>query len=327
MRILVTGIAGFVGKHLTEHLIKEGKHEILGVDLRFDDLSTKNFYTDEHQSKIKFLEADLTDRKKVSGIIKKFNPQQVYHLAAQSSVSYSWGNPIETFKVNVFGGINILESLKDFCPQCRVLVVCTAEEYGEVNDKERAINEDFKIYPTNPYAISKAALDFFSTTYYKANKLPVFVSRSFNHIGQGQSERFVTSDFAKQIAEIESGLREPVIRVGNVEVTRDFLDVRDVVKAYKCIIDRGEAGQVYNVCSGKKYKISDLLDTLISLSTKTDIKVRVDRSKLRPVDVNAIYGNNSKLKLHTGWYPKYNIKVSLKDTLDYWRRKINTRTD
>ncbi len=317
MKILVTGAAGFVGKHLLEYLKKDTSHEILGIDLKFNDFNLSG-----SSSNIDILEADLTDRKSISGIIKEFKPEQVYHLAAQSSVSYSWENPIETFRINVFGGINILESLRLFSPGCRILVVCTAEEYGEINDNNKAIDENSRIFPQNPYAISKSALDFFSSVYHKAYKLPVFISRSFNQIGPGQSKAFVCSDFARQIALIEKELQDPMINVGNLESERDFLDVRDAVSAYCSIINKGKEGEIYNVCSGNKYKISDLLDMLISLSTNQDIKVNVDRNKFRAIDVKVIYGNNGKLKSHTGWESGYPIKMSLSDTLDYWRKNV-----
>jgi len=325
LKILITGIAGFVGKHLVRYLVKDKDNEILGIDLKLDNFSINNFIAGELQSKIKVLEVDIKDKKSVEDIIKKFKPQQIYHLAAQSSVNFSWENPIETFRINVFGGINILESIKNYCPACKILVVCTAEEYGKMDEERKAINEDFKIYPSNPYAISKSALDFFSTTYYKAYNIAVFISRSFNHIGPGQSERFVASDFAKQIAEIEGGLREPVVKVGNIEVTRDFLDVRDVVEAYSCIINRGKAGQVYNVCSGIKYKVSDLLDILMSLSAVPKIRIEVNKGRFRPIDTGIVYGDNSKIKNHTGWKPKYTIRYSLEDTLNYWRKDIITK--
>jgi GDP-4-dehydro-6-deoxy-D-mannose reductase len=318
LKILITGVAGFVGRHLIQYLTREDNHQILGLDIKLDNFISSSD-CNKVKSKIKTLEVDLANSKKVLSIIDEFKPQYVYHLAAQSSVSYSWDNPIDTFKINVFGGVNILESLKETQANCRVLMVCTAEEYGEMEDSSKAITEDSKIYPSNPYAISKSALDFLSTTYHKAYNLEVFVSRSFNHIGPGQSERFVASDFAKQIAEIENGIREPIVMVGNIGAARDFLDVRDVVKAYSFIVSKGKAGNVYNVCSGKKRKISDLLDILISLSTKSNIKVEVDRSKFRPVDVDSIYGSNAKLKRHTGWKADCRIEDSLKDTLDYWR--------
>jgi GDP-4-dehydro-6-deoxy-D-mannose reductase len=317
LKILITGAAGFVGRHLLEYLTKKRDSKILALDLSLKNLNSNASFRD-----IDLLEADLTDRHSVFGIIEKFKPQQIYHLAAQSSVSYSWGNPEETFRVNVFGGINVLEGLRLFCPKCRILVVCTAEEYGGIDSGNKAIDESFKIYPQNPYAISKSALDFFSSVYHNAYRLPVFISRSFNHIGPGQSARFVCSDFARQIAMIEKGLQEPVINVGNLKAQRDFLDVRDAVSAYYFILNKGEEGQTYNVCSGKKYKIADLLDMLISLSRVPEIRVNIDRDKFRAIDVEIIYGNNSKLKEHTGWKPGYLIMRSLKDTIDYWRENV-----
>lgn len=319
MKILVTGAAGFVGKHLLEYLKKDNGHKILGIDLSF-----KGFNLNKSSGNIDILEADLTDKKLVSGIIKEFKPEQVYHLAAQSSVSYSWENPVKTFRINVFGGINIMESLRLFSPGCRILMVCTAEEYGGTNNGNKPIDEDSRIFPQNPYAISKSALDFFSTVYHNAYKLPVFISRSFNQIGPGQSERFVCSDFARQIALIEKGLQDPVINVGNLESERDFLDVRDAVRAYFSIVNKGYAGEIYNVCSGNKYKISDLLDMLISLSTYKNIRINVNKSKFRAIDVKVIYGNNSKLKAHTGWESGYPIKISLRDTVDYWRNNVRS---
>jgi len=321
LKILITGIAGFVGKHLVTYLDNKGRYEILGIDLNFN-----NFNLDNYNQEIKLEKIDLTDKNKVFNIIKKFKPHQIYHLAAQSSVSYSWENPIETFKVNVFGGINILEGIIAFCPHCRALMICTAEEYGETKGEDKPIDENFKIYPQNPYAISKSALDFFSSVYCKAYGLPVLISRSFNHIGPGQSERFVASDFARQVALIDKGLQSPVIKVGNIESYRDFLDVRDAVKAYNYIMDKGREGEVYNVCSGEKRKISELLNILISLSERRDIKIKVESSKLRAIDVKIIYGNNNKLKNHTGWAPQYSIEESLKDVLEYWRQKINLKT-
>ncbi len=319
MKVLITGIGGFVGRHLVSYLIKEEDSRIIGIER---NLENSDFKGDAFK-KIEFMEADLTDRDRVFDVIKKVKPDQVYHLAAQSSVSYSWEKPVETFKVNVFGGINILEGIRSVCPESRVIMVCTAEEYGEPEAADRAIDEDYRINPRNPYAISKSALDFFSSVYYKAYGIPIFITRSFNHIGPAQSERFVASDFARQIALIEKGEKPPVIRVGNIEVCRDFLDVRDAVKAYYYIMNRGTSGEVYNVCSGEKTKISDLLEILISMSKVKDIKVEIDRTRFRAIDVSIIYGDNSKLIAHTGWVPDYSIKESLKDELCYWRKKFN----
>jgi GDP-4-dehydro-6-deoxy-D-mannose reductase len=326
LKIIITGIAGFVGKHLLRYILgcsgitQYDCVDILGVDVSFKNFEVASFTADKNRLRI--IQTDLKDKEKVDQIIKDFKPDQLFHLAAQSSVDFSWENPRETFEANVFSGINILESVKNHCGKCcRILVTCTAEEYGESCYGGKGIKEDQMIYPLNPYAISKAALDFFCTTYLKVFELPVFITRSFNHTGPGQSERFVISDFSKQIAEIEKKGEPPVIFVGNLNVYRDFLDVRDVVRAYTSILNNGKFGEVYNVCSGRKSKISDLLEILISYSAVPDIEIRQDKNKLRPIDRETIYGNNGKLKAQTGWKPQYNIRQSLSDTLNWWRER------
>lgn len=313
MNILVTGASGFVGNHLIAKL-SEGKDKIFGIDLKIDKKRNKK--------SVSFEEADIEDAASVAKIIKKTKPSRIFHLAAQSSVKNSWKDPVKTFKINVFGGINILEAIRHHCPASKTLIVCTAEEYGDGHLFERAIKEEDKVNPSNPYAISKAALDFFSTTYNKAYGLNVFVSRSFNHIGPGQSERFVCSDFAKQIAMIEEGLQAPLIKVGNLNSYRDFLDVRDVISAYIKIVERAEPGCVYNVCSGEKTKVRHILDILLSLSSRDDIKIEIDKLRLRPIDTDIIYGDNSKLVEHTGWEPQFRLEDSLTDTLAWWRKEI-----
>ncbi len=320
MKILITGINGFVGVYLASHILKNDNHcEIIGMDVRTEGFFDK---IKEDRERVKIANIDLTKSDKVDEFISRERPEQIYHLAAQASVSCSWENPIETFENNVFGGINLLESIKKHNKKCRFLSVCTAEEYGIIEKTSAPIREEARIYPTNPYAISKAALDFFSITYYLGYRIPVFVSRSFNHTGPGQSDSFVCSDFARQIAQIEKGLKKPEISVGNLEVYRDFLDVRDVVDAYYAIMNRGRPGEAYNICSGNKIKIADLLKILISYSEKKNISVKVDKSKLRSVDNDIMHGDNSKLKDHTGWIPRHSIEEALKDTLEYWREVV-----
>jgi GDP-4-dehydro-6-deoxy-D-mannose reductase len=326
LKILITGIAGFVGNHLLNYLLgcngisQYDSAEILGVDVNFNNFKVESFSAG--RDRLRIIEADLKDKEKVESLVKDFMPDQLFHLAAQSSVDFSWENPRETVEMNVFSGINILESVKKYCGnRCKVLVACTAEEYGESDYEEKGIKEDQKIYPSNPYAISKAALDFFCATYQRVFKLEVFITRSFNHTGPGQSERFVVSDFAKQIAGIEKEGKDPVVFVGNLNVYRDFLDVRDVVRAYTSILNNGKSGEVYNVCSGRKSKISDLLEILISYSIVPNITTRLNENKLRPIDREIIYGNNDKLISDTGWEPRYNIRQSLLDTLNWWRER------
>lgn len=354
MKTLITGVCGFVGQHLLKFLTdnkcrpessvcaagrQDRPEHIVGIDLkekwdrRIDIFAGSGpFFTDtvkspsvpqnENSFKFEYIQADLTDKNRVDEVISFFKPDRIYHLAAQASVKYSWANPVETFQTNVFGGIYLLEALKIHCPDCKMLIACTAEEYGKVeNGSSEPIKEDFKIGPSNPYAISKAALDFFASVFQKINNLNIFISRSFNHIGPGQSDNFVAADFAKQIAEIEKGLRQPILYVGNIDVYRDFLDVRDVVRAYDCIVQKGGPGQAYNVCSGKKRKISEILDILIKLSSNKNISIKVDDTKLRPIDFNLIYGDNSKLRQETGWEPLIDIARSLNDILNWWRER------
>lgn len=319
MRILITGHSGFAGKHLIEYLSRDKSNVFFGVDLK--KTSTRPNIGDSEFVEQK---TDLSDKKEAGGIIRKFKPDQIYHLAAQSSVSYSWKDPVGTFRSNVFGGVNLLESIREISPGTSMLVICTAEEYGGKKDG-RAIIESDRICPENPYAVSKTAMDFMSTIYHRAYGLNILVARSFNHIGPGQSEGFVCSDFARQISLIEEGLQKPVIHVGNLRSSRDFLDVRDVVRAYWHIMNKGKPGDVYNVCSGRPVMISVLLDMLISLSLEDKIEVRIDKDKSRPIDVAEIFGDNNKLVSATGWKPEYMLETSLSDALDWWREKINTR--
>jgi len=349
LKILITGVTGFAGKHLLEFLVKNHLKsgscsnpcnkqseslEILGVDINTECFDPEEFrrnlkaaLPEGNSPKISMEKIDLREREKTEKMIKFFQPDRIYHLAAQSSVKYSWDNPVETFEVNVFASINILKSVKLYCPECRVLLACTAEEYatnrGQTADgPSGTISEKCSIFPENPYAISKSAIDFFALSYQKINNLFICVSRSFNHMGPGQSEKFVVSDFAKQLALIEKGLEEPVIFVGNLNVFRDFLDVRDVVRAYASIMDMGKAGEAYNVCSGSPVKISELMELLISMSNcSKEITVVVDKNKLRPIDSVSIIGNNSKIRQCTGWKPEYNLKKSLLDTLNWWRER------
>jgi len=317
LRILITGLSGFAGNHLIEYLSREENHIFFGIDL--EKCSKK---LGIGTSQLMEEKADLTDGAIADNMIERFKPDQVYHLAAQSSVKRSWEDPIGTFRSNVFGGINLLESIRKRKPGAGILVICTAEEYGRIKSS-RAIKESDKIYPKNPYAVSKSAMDFISTMYHGAYGLNIMVARSFNHIGPGQSEGFVCSDFARQIALIEAGTQKPVIYVGNLDSSRDFLDVRDVVRAYWHIMNRGKPGEVYNVCSGKAVKIAALLDILISLSTASNIEIRIDKNKFRPIDIEKIFGDNNKLISETGWQPEHMLEESLKDTLNWWRKEID----
>lgn len=306
MRALITGVNGFVGHYLSQYLLEKG-YEIYGTviedKIKIDD--------------VKILKMNLLNKKEVNETIKNINPEQIYHLAGQSAVGLSWDNPTLTMDVNINGTINLLDAVRNNNINTKILIIGSSDEYGIIKPEECPINEQHKLNPNSPYAISKMAQEEISKLYIKSYKMNIIMVRAFNHIGPMQSKNFVVSDFASRIAEIEKGA-EAIIRVGNLEAYRDFTDVRDIVKGYKLLMDDGKIGEIYNIGSGKPYKIQQILDILLSLST-INIKVKIDENRLRPSDVPIIQCDNSKIKSHTNWLIEYDIKDTLKDTLDYWR--------
>lgn len=319
MNILITGIAGFVGSHLADYLCQETDHEIHGIIHRHDRRI-------QHlRDKIHLHRGDLRDGLWVSDLIQKVKPDRLMHLAAWSDVGGSWHQPWTAYELNVQCQLNLLEGLCRWQPQCRTLVVSSNEVYGLVRPEDLPIDEFTFFRPNTPYGVSKIAQDMMGLQYWNSHKLPVIRARSFNHIGPAQAEEFVASAFAKQIAEIELGQREPIVNVGNLAAERDFTDVRDVVRAYWLITEKGEPGLVYNVGRGRSYPIQYILDTLINLST-AKVEVTVDPARLRPSDVPVSVCDNSRLKGATGWEPKYALEDTLTELLDYWRAQIKFST-
>ncbi len=316
-KVLITGIAGFVGSHLAERL--GNRAELWGALL---DDKVRNI------SKIKGLNlvrCDLLDAPSVKDLIEKVRPDKVYHLAAQSVPSLSFSNPAETLKVNVFSALNLFEATVAMSPGTVILNIGSGDEYGDVDEKDLPLKETALLKPINPYAVSKVAQDLLAFQYWKSKGLKVVRCRPFNHFGPRQSEAFVTAAFAKQIAEIEAGIKkEKVLDTGNLEASKDFLDVRDVVAAYELLIDRGDHGAVYNVCSGSVVKIREMVETLVSFS-KERIEVREEASKRRPTDTVAICGDASKLK-SLGWRQEYGLQEGLKAVLEFWRKEVRGAT-
>lgn len=306
MRALITGVNGFVGHYLSRYLLEKG-YEVYGTVIE-DDIKMDN---------IKILKMNLLNKQEVNETIEKINPEQIYHLAGQSAVGLSWNNPTLTMSVNINGTINLLDAVRSNNLNTKILIIGSSDEYGIIKPEECPINEEHKLNPNSPYAISKMAQEEISKLYIKSYQMKIIMVRAFNHIGPMQSKNFVVSDFASRIAEIEKGA-DPIIRVGNLEAYRDFTDVRDIVSGYELLMNNGKVGEIYNIGSGKPYKIQQILDVLLSLSKK-DIKVELDKNKLRPSDVPIIQCDNSKIKSHINWSPKYNLRDTLKDTLDYWR--------
>ncbi len=254
-------------------------------------------------------------------MVHKVKPEFVFHLSALTSAAASFKNPAATITQNVTMQINLLEAIRESASNARILIVSSADIYGMVKKEELPINESVAFRPVNPYAVSKITQDFLGLQYFLSYGLQVVRVRPFNHIGPRQAPYFVIPSFAKQIAEIEKGKKEPVLRVGNLETKRDFTDVRDIVRAYEMLLEGGVVGEVYNLGTGVSHKIADILDTLLSLSS-AKIDVRVDSKLLRPSDEPELVCNTTKIKEAIGWGPKYTLEETLRDTLDYWRNIV-----
>jgi GDP-4-dehydro-6-deoxy-D-mannose reductase len=265
--------------------------------------------------------ADLLDAEAVARVVRTLAPQRIVHLAAQSSVKESWADPEATLKTNVLGLLHLLEGVRKAGLRPRVLVVGSADEYGAVADAARPLGEDAPLRPVSPYAVSKVAQGYLALQYALGHGLSVVRTRTFNHTGPGRGAVFAESSFARQIADIEAGRREPRILVGNLEAVRDFSDVRDVVRAYALLAERGAPGEVYNVCSGRGVRLRELLDELLGLA-RIPLEVRLDPARLRPSDVPALVGDPSRLRRSTGWSPRHTLAEALRDLLEAWRARV-----
>ncbi len=316
--ILITGISGFAGSFLAEYLVSQNKGKILGTYL--EEASLGNI--ENVKTKVNLFKLNLTEEKKVFDIVLETKPDFIFHLAALTSPKASFDNPFKTIKNNVRAELNLLEAVRKFkLWNTRILITSSAEVYGIVKEKDLPIDEDTKLMPASPYAVSKITQDFLALQYFLSYNIKTIRVRPFNHIGPRQAPYFVVSAFAKKIAEIEKGKKDNILLVGNLDSKRDFTDVRDMVAAYSLAIEKCREGEVYNIGSGNSYTISEILDKMLSLS-KTKIKVRVDESLLRPSDNPDLLCNRSKFTNLTGWEPGIPIDKTLKDTLDYWRNII-----
>ena len=302
MKALVTGIGGFVAPYLAEHLKGRG-FEVFGAD--------KSIKEDKNNFAV-----DLTDAKRVYEVIDKVKPDCVFHLAAISSVKLGDKFPELAFNVNVNGTKNIMEAVIKSKIDPKILITSTADVYGI--PKKTPLTEEHPLNPISIYAKSKLEQEKIALAYFKNKNLKVIISRSFTHTGPKQHESFVCSDFAKQVAEIEKG-KEPVIMVGNLDVERDFSDVRDIVKAYLLALQKCKPGEIYNICSGKAYSIEDIVKILVSFSKKK-IEIRQEKERMRKNDIPILLGDCSKFKKATAWKPEIAFEDTLKDLLEYWRK-------
>ena len=312
MDALVIGAGGFVGGYLLRQLIGEGivpgatklPHERIRLD------------------GVEVFDLDLGSQAAVRNLLSQQRPAQIYHLAAQSSVAASWKDPEQTIDVNIKGTLHLLEavrSIPEYYP--RILLVGSGEEYGYTRRHDAPIAETEPLHPGNIYAVTKACQNMLGSVYARACGMAVVMVRAFNHIGVGQSPTFVAADFALQIAEMEAGLRPPVMQVGNLAAMRDFSDVRDVVRAYTLLMQKGIAGETYNVGSGKAVSIRTLLDMLLEMSTES-IAVEQDAQRMRPADVPCIEADITRLQADTGYTPLYTLEETLRTMLDHNRRNF-----
>jgi GDP-4-dehydro-6-deoxy-D-mannose reductase len=318
MRTLITGITGFAGSHLADYLLTRAGVEVYGI-MRWRS-RTENI---EHlKGKVKLAECDLRDPSSIREVLRNVRPDRIYHLAAQSYVAMSWVAPTETLTTNLIGEANIFEALRqEAMTDARVQLACSSEEYGLVLPGETPIKETNPLRPLSPYGVSKVAQDYLGYQYFKSYNLFIVRTRGFNHTGPRRGEVFVTSNFAKQIAEIEQQKREPIIYVGNLEAVRDWTDVRDTVRAYYLSLEEGEPGEVYNICTGRGYKVREMLDILLSFS-KVKITTQQDERRMRPSDVGLLVGDRSKFEQRTGWQPTIPFEQTMEDLLNYWRARV-----
>ena len=314
MKALITGVDGFVGKYLSEYLLKQ-KYEVYGTTI-----SEK--YKNE---KIKIYKMNLLDEKEVNKVIKMIKPDKIFHLAGQSAVGLSWEKPVLTVNINVNGTLNLLEAVRNYSKDSKMLIVGSSDQYGPIKPEECPIKESKIQNPQSPYGVSKKAQEEMCKLYVNAYHTNIIMVRAFNHIGAGQSTNFVVADFASKIAQIEKG-SEPVLKVGNLESFRDFTDVRDIVRGYSLLLEKGKIGEIYNIGSGKEVKVSEILKKLVSMSKK-EIKIEIDPNKFRPVDVPLVVCDNSKIKKDTGWETEFLINDTLEEVLEYWRSVIIERRE
>ena len=313
MKALVIGGGGFVGPYLVRHLTDDLGYEVtvtktVKETLTMDNATVRNL--------------DILDMEQIRTLLEEEKADYLFHLAAQSSVAYSWKNPTLTVDVNIKGCINLLEAIRLVDKKPRVLLIGSGEEYGHIKKDECTIIEDNVVRPGNIYAATKSCQNMLGRIYSDAYNLDIMMVRAFNHIGPNQTPMFVVADFCKQVADIEKGKQEPVINVGNLSAKRDFTDVRDVVKAYAKLVAGGKRGETYNVGTGHAVAIQDILNKIISMSDK-DIEVKVDPGKLRPVDVPIIEPDISKIKREVGWEPLIPLEQTLRETLEHWRKEQN----
>ncbi len=314
-KALITGVTAFVGSHLADYLLDTVGIEVHGVR--------------RPRSRIEFIrkgvqyhEGDVTDYAAMSRIIRKVEPDYIFHLAAQSFVPLSWQAPQATLMTNVIGTLGVLEAAYRERPEAVIHIAGSSEEYGLVYPEECPINEEQPLRPVSPYGVSKVSADLLAQQYHHSYQMRVAISRAFNHTGPRRGEEFVTSKIAKCLAEIKLGLSEPVLELGNLEAVRDFTDVRDVVRAYWLLVNKCEYGRPYNIGSGIGRTIQEIVDRLLGVSG-VEAEIRQDPALMRPSDVPRLVCDSSRFRQATGWAPEIDFTETMKDLFEYWVEKLS----
>lgn len=317
MRVFITGITGPVGSALVEYLVTLPDVELHAFKRWRSDVRPIRHVLGQ----LTLHEGDIEDPFSIGAVLKRVQPDRIYHLAAQSYPSVSWDAPITTMRTNVEGTINLLEGVRRYCPTARVHLAGSSAEYGWIKPDEVPIAEDHPLRPVSPYGVSKVALELTGLQYHASYDLNVLVTRSFNHVGPHQGDRCSIQTFCQQMVAIELGEREPVIDVGNLEPRRDFTHTADAARALWLLLEHGTPGEVYNLCSGRAMMIGDIVD-IVRKQGRAEATVRIDPQRLRPVDEPILQGDNSKLRAATGWEPQIGMERIVAELLDYWRKRM-----
>ncbi|MBS1746655.1 MAG: GDP-mannose 4,6-dehydratase [Bacteroidetes bacterium] len=319
MKILITGLAGFVSRHFL-NLLSEKKEDSFVIGIDRNEIST---YTGSlKQIKIENIKSDLKDKEFLKKIIADFYPEYILHLASSSSVFKSWQHPADVFINNNLSFLTILDAVKESGRNIRILSTGTSDVYGISANTNPHIKETAALHPANPYAVSKASQELMAKVYVDSFGIDIIQTRSFTHFGPFQNENFVLAKFAKQLTLIKKGLQPPVLTTGNIDITRDLSDVRDVVNAYELLLKKGKSGEIYNVCSGKGIHLRDVL-LLMQKKLNVDVEIKPNETLFRKGEIQSIIGDNEKIFIDTGWQPTITLEKSIEDLLDYWDEQTN----
>jgi GDP-4-dehydro-6-deoxy-D-mannose reductase len=317
MRILITGASGFVSRHLLEYLdVIEPHAQVLGVSRTVPAFSTDHLRT----LQCDFQQLDMLDKERVTEVLHGFQPDFIVHLAAYSSVGYSWQKPVESFANNTNIFLNLLDQVRALGLRCRILSVGSSEEYGDVDPASLPLREETTLRPVSPYAVARVSQEMLSRVYVRGYGLDIVMTRSFNHTGPFQKDVFVVPSLAKQLVAISRGEAPRCLRTGDRTIVRDFVDVRDVVRAYHCLLTKGQRGEVYNVCTGQGTSIGEII-AIMQEMLGTDATLETDERLLRPEDNRTIIGSNEKIARATGWTAEVPLRASLSGVVDWWAQQ------